>query len=241
MLQITSRGLRRFLVGAAASVVVVSSWSAAPTVAYARGTGTGPGPEASGAGPFSFPSRMPPPLRDEDRTSGDHLTVTVRDAGRGKDGTYELYCHPGGGSHPHVRRACRVLDRGTRWGTDPFAPAPEGDVCTMQYGGPATAHVTGTWAGRPVDATYDRSDGCETARWDRLVPLLPDLRAQVPVRRYRPAPAQASHGGHRDSVNVPRRSRAGRATRSHVPHHFVVRAPSHPASRAQPQRLDSLA
>jgi hypothetical protein len=46
----------------------------------------------------------------------------------------------------------------------------------MQYGGPATAHVTGNWAGRPVDTTYDRSDGCEIARWDRLVPVLPDQR-----------------------------------------------------------------
>lgn len=54
----------------------------------------------------------------------------------------------------------------------------EGTLCTMQYGGSATAHVTGTWAGRPVDARYDRGDGCEIARWDRLVPLLPDLRAE---------------------------------------------------------------
>jgi hypothetical protein len=46
----------------------------------------------------------------------------------------------------------------------------------MRYGGPATAHVTGRWAGRPVDAVYDRSNGCEIERWDRLVPLLPDLR-----------------------------------------------------------------
>jgi hypothetical protein len=47
-------------------------------------------------------------------------------------------------------------------------------MCTMLYGGPATAHVTGTWAGRPVDARFDRADGCEIARWDALVPLLPE-------------------------------------------------------------------
>lgn len=44
----------------------------------------------------------------------------------------------------------------------------------MQYGGPATARITGTWAGRPVDATYDRTNGCAIARWDRMVPLLPE-------------------------------------------------------------------
>ncbi|MET7478062.1 SSI family serine proteinase inhibitor [Streptomyces sp. NPDC005648] len=128
----------------------------------------------------------PPPTRDEDRpterpTEGpadrraDHLTVTVRHAGPGRDGTYQLYCHPGSGDHPDVAGACGALDRGTRWGRETFAPVPGGSVCTMQYGGPATAHVTGTWAGRPVDASYDRSDGCEIGRWDRLVPLLPDL------------------------------------------------------------------
>ncbi|MHC3471233.1 SSI family serine proteinase inhibitor [Streptomyces sp. 7R007] len=124
----------------------------------------------------------PPPARDEDRAGGvgrdhgDHLLVRVRDAGGGRDGTYEVFCHPGGGSHPDVAGACQGLDRQTRWGRDLFAPVPEGSMCTMQYGGPATAHVTGTWAGRPVNATYDRRDGCEIARWDRMVPLLPDLR-----------------------------------------------------------------
>ncbi|MGV9449674.1 SSI family serine proteinase inhibitor [Streptomyces sp. NPDC003635] len=107
---------------------------------------------------------------------GDHLTVTVRNAGGGADGTYELYCHPGAGDHPDVRGACAALDRGSRWGKDAFAPVPDGSVCTMQYGGAATARVTGTWAGRPVDARFGRGNGCEIARWDRLVPVLPDLR-----------------------------------------------------------------
>ncbi|MFF8591617.1 SSI family serine proteinase inhibitor [Streptomyces sp. NPDC015220] len=126
------------------------------------------------AGTAAASAAAPPPARDEDR-SGDHLTVTVRHAGGDRDGTHELYCHPGGGSHPDVRGACGVLDRGTRWGRDSFAPVPDGSVCTLEYGGPATARVTGTWAGRPVDASYSRANGCEIDRWDRLVPLLPGL------------------------------------------------------------------
>ncbi|MER5749514.1 SSI family serine proteinase inhibitor [Streptomyces sp. NPDC002088] len=166
MSQVTSGGLRR-LVTAAASLAAVASLSGAPTAAYAGGT-----TETGSAGL----RLVPPPVRDEDRAGGgDHLTVTVRHAGGGADGTYELYCHPGGGSHPDVGGACRTAERNTRWGRETFAPVPEGSVCTMQYGGPATAHVTGTWAGRPVDATYDRSNGCQIARWDRFVPLLPDL------------------------------------------------------------------
>ncbi|MET7270795.1 SSI family serine proteinase inhibitor [Streptomyces flaveolus] len=162
-----SRPAARLLGAATASVATLVSLTAVPAAAHAdtgsrAGTGTG--------------ALMPPPVRDEDR-AGDHLTVTVRDAGPGADGTYELYCHPDGGSHPDPAGACAVLDQDTRWGQDAFAPVPEGSVCTMQYGGPATAHVTGTWAGRPVDARYDRSDGCQVSRWNRMVPLLPDLRA----------------------------------------------------------------
>ncbi|MEV5433522.1 SSI family serine proteinase inhibitor [Streptomyces sp. NPDC052701] len=151
--------LRRLVAGAAASVAAVASLSAAPPAASAAPSAGTPVPSA----------------RDGGRGDRDHLTVTVRGAGRGVDGTFELYCRPGGGSHPDPDGACGAVERNTLWGRDVFAPVPEGSVCTMQYGGSATARVTGTWAGRPVDATYDRSDGCEIDRWDRLVPLLPGI------------------------------------------------------------------
>ncbi|MFH8394138.1 SSI family serine proteinase inhibitor [Streptomyces sp. NPDC018036] len=117
---------------------------------------------------------MPPPARPED--SSDRLTVTVAGAGGGADGTFELDCHPAGGTHPHAAEACDRLDRMTTWGKDTFAPVPPDALCTMEYGGPATAHVTGTWAGRPVDARYDRSNGCEISRWNALMPVLPGTR-----------------------------------------------------------------
>ncbi|MGW5327414.1 SSI family serine proteinase inhibitor [Streptomyces sp. NPDC004014] len=117
---------------------------------------------------------MPPPARPEDE-AGDHLRVVVRNAGPRLDGTYELSCHPTAGDHPDAAGACRTLDANTQWGRDTFAPVAPESVCTMVYGGPATARVTGTWAGRPVDASYDRGNGCEIARWDRMVPLLPGL------------------------------------------------------------------
>ncbi|MEU6775290.1 SSI family serine proteinase inhibitor [Streptomyces sp. NPDC046759] len=125
---------------------------------------------------------VPPPVRPEDR-AGDHLTVVVRHAGTGQDGTYELFCHPAGGSHPDAAEACRALDGRTRWGRDLFAPVAPGTPCTLLYGGPATARVTGTWAGRRVDAAYDRSNGCATGRWDRMVPLLPEQGPEVQARR----------------------------------------------------------
>jgi hypothetical protein len=104
----------------------------------------------------------------------DHLTVTVtRSGAAGADGRYELFCHPGGGNHFDTAGACERLDRMTRWGQDTFAAVPQAAKCTMMYGGPITAHVSGHWAGRPVDATFRRTNGCEIARWDRFEPLLP--------------------------------------------------------------------
>ncbi|TFV34353.1 hypothetical protein E4K10_20905 [Streptomyces sp. T1317-0309] len=123
---------------------------------------------------------------------GDRLVVTVRHAGQA-DGTYVLRCHPDLGSHPDPVRACRTLDKRTVWGRGPFAPVPPRSLCTMQYGGPATAHVTGVWAGRPVDARYSRGDGCQMSRWDDLVPLLPDVRSQNPPRRILAGPGRR-HG-----------------------------------------------
>ncbi|WP_030024449.1 SSI family serine proteinase inhibitor, partial [Streptomyces monomycini] len=108
--------------------------------------------------------------------SSDHLTVTVSDSGKAAtNGTYELYCHPARGTHTDARGACDKLDSLSRWGKDLFAGVPKGSKCTMQYGGPATARITGRWAGRPVDARFSRADGCEISRWNRFVPVLPSV------------------------------------------------------------------
>jgi hypothetical protein len=132
------------------------------------------------------PTRIPPtPFGSLDGAGGlgdlggfghsgpDHLTVSVTGSGTGADGTYELECGPDGGSHSDPAAACGRLDELTGSGQDPFAPVPKGTYCTMQYGGSATAHITGTWHGRVVDASYKQTDGCEIARWHRLIPVLP--------------------------------------------------------------------
>ncbi|MCF3961976.1 SSI family serine proteinase inhibitor [Streptomyces fuscigenes] len=112
----------------------------------------------------------------------DALTVVVSGPSGsrlgGPDGsgtTYELRCAPVGGTHPDAAAACDRLESIRLDGGDPFAPVPAGRLCTQIYGGPETAHVTGFWNGRAVDATFDRANGCEIARWRRLVPVLPDM------------------------------------------------------------------
>ncbi|WP_433547094.1 SSI family serine proteinase inhibitor [Streptomyces sp. CA-294286] len=122
--------------------------------------------------------------------TGDRLTLTVAGTGfPGTEGTYELTCHPTGGSHPEAQLACDRLNEVTVYGKDPFAPVAADALCTHQYGGPATARLTGTWAGRPVDAAYSRTNGCEISRWDAMVPLLPHTQATPtkPKSPYRDA------------------------------------------------------
>ncbi|MEV3852935.1 SSI family serine proteinase inhibitor [Streptomyces sp. NPDC050095] len=146
----------RLLLGAAASVAAVV---ALPVAAHAD------------TGPYLLP---PPPFGSPDAPlGGDRLTVAVADSGNGTDGTYELDCGPAGGTHPDPAGACGRLDELAAGGQDPFAPVPSGTYCTMQYGGAATAHITGTWHGRSVDASYKLTDGCEISRWNGLIPVLP--------------------------------------------------------------------
>lgn len=141
--------LRRIVLTAVASVTALS---AAPSLAHAD------------AGPLILPALFAAP---------DRLTVTIADAANGTDGTYELECNPQGGTHPNPEGACGQLGRIAAEGHNPFAPVPKRAMCTMQFGGRATAHVTGTWRGHRVDADFKRTDGCEIARWNALVPVLP--------------------------------------------------------------------
>jgi hypothetical protein len=45
-------------------------------------------------------------------------------------------------------------------------------ACTELYGGPETAHLTGTLDGEPVDVTITRSDGCGVNDYDALFDAL---------------------------------------------------------------------
>lgn len=156
--------LRRLVFAATAGVsLAAASVSAAPTAAYADA-----GPQARPSRP-SRPSSLPwdaPPT-----TSPSPFAAPV---GVGTGGS-SWPVIPVAGVIPTSRKPVG-RSTGAPGGEGSFRPVPPDSVCTMMYGGPATAHVTGTWAGRPVDATFDRSNGCQMARWDRLVPLLPDLR-----------------------------------------------------------------
>jgi hypothetical protein len=100
----------------------------------------------------------------------DDLTVEMDPGDGSAVQRWTLVC--GGaveGTHPAAQDACDHL-RGMH---DPFAPIPDDMMCTEQYDGPQTAHVTGRWDGEPVDLRLARNDGCRIAQWNGLGPLLP--------------------------------------------------------------------
>jgi hypothetical protein len=80
-----------------------------------------------------------------------------------------LRCDPAGGTLKRPGVACRRLDAG---GRALFAPVRKDEICTQIYGGPQTALVVGTVDGRRVWARFQRRNGCEIARWNRLSPWL---------------------------------------------------------------------
>ena len=52
-----------------------------------------------------------------------------------------------------------------------FTPTAADQPCTEIYGGPGKATVMGTLDGAAVNATFTRSNGCEIARWEKMVQL----------------------------------------------------------------------
>ncbi|MFE7357596.1 SSI family serine proteinase inhibitor [Streptomyces sp. NPDC057543] len=151
--------LRRLALTAVASLAALSAAVPAATAATA---------------PLPLPLPLPLLHGDDART---RLTVTISDSGDPTaDGVFELECGPTGGSHPAAQQACDRLEELADEGAAPFTPVPRDAMCTQQFGGPATARVTGTWRGRSIDTVFARSSGCEISRWNNLRPVLPSVR-----------------------------------------------------------------
>ena len=103
------------------------------------------------------------------------LRVRLWPAGRGEGAakTWTLECGPARGTLPRRVAACRRLAEVRR----PFAPIPSDMQCTLIYGGPAEALVTGTYRGSQVWALLTLSDGCQIARWRQVGFLTPGYRS----------------------------------------------------------------
>lgn len=102
---------------------------------------------------------------------GTSVTITYLADENADEKSYELTCKPTGGNHPSASAVCGALEG---INADVFNPVPADQACTMIYGGPETARVKGTVNGEKVDAEFNRSNGCEIARWEAVKALFPD-------------------------------------------------------------------
>jgi hypothetical protein len=99
-------------------------------------------------------------------TGGTELTVTLDPDG------------PGGEPEATETVACEREDEGTacaRLEVADLAPLDPATPCTEIYGGPDVVTVEGTVDGNEVSAAFNRANGCEIERFDRLTPLLREL------------------------------------------------------------------
>ena len=101
-----------------------------------------------------------------------HLTINVKKNERAKEKAAVLIC-PGRTSHE--RDVCAALDVVA---PRVFQPVPEDRVCTMIYGGPATATIRGTYGEDTelADASFNQQNGCEIGRWNQILPILKALK-----------------------------------------------------------------
>lgn len=166
------RRVSRTVLAAAVFSAVALSGCAAPGSDAGGGGNDGSGqPAIGGTGPddaTSNESGQQPSPGTTPAPAGDALpallTITVDDGG-GNVMTYTLSCEPVGGDHPDPAGACAGLAAA---GAAAFSPPNPNQACTEIYGGPQTAAVTGTLAGKQLNSTFSRGNGCEIARWDAL-------------------------------------------------------------------------
>lgn len=113
-----------------------------------------------------------PGTGDSERSDEPVTQLTVRlDPGTGGEASeWTVTCDPAGGTIGDPKAACETLDAVTPRDVD---PVPKDARCTMVYGGPQTATITGRWDGTRVDLSFSRQNGCEIARWNTMDPVLP--------------------------------------------------------------------
>lgn len=127
--------------------------------------GTSPSSSEPASSPASSAATSP--------AAATSLSVELMADGEAVTDTWTLECdgaNPVGESGaPDPAAACAALAEG---GTGLFAEPGTDVACTMQYGGPQRASVSGTVDGEEVDAEFAASDGCQISRWEALSGLL---------------------------------------------------------------------
>ena len=123
-----------------------------------------PDTETTAPAPPPSPTSLPP----GPGSGNAELAIMVKPSASEPAVNYTLVCVDGApaaeSQHPDAARACELVKN------NPAALTPQvrgkDEVCTLQYGGPATAVVTGIADNVPVDSSFALRDGCEISRWN---------------------------------------------------------------------------
>lgn len=146
--------------------------ASAPTgTASPSATGT-PSPDTETKTPAPSPSAAP--VTSGPGQGNAELAIMVKPSETGTPENYTLVCVDGVPSaesqHPDAAAACLALK--TNAAILSPAPRPTDQACTMQYGGPQVATVTGVVDGQPVEVNFSLRDGCEIATWNAAKDVL---------------------------------------------------------------------
>jgi hypothetical protein len=142
-----------------------SATSPGPAETSPSATAT-PSPDTETTTPAPSPSAVP--VTPGPGEGNAELAIMVKPSETGTPENFTLVCVDGvpaaESQHPDAAAACLALKNNAALLSP--APRPTDQACTMQYGGPQEATVTGMVDGQPVETTFTLRNGCEIADWN---------------------------------------------------------------------------
>ncbi|MDR6437938.1 hypothetical protein J2790_003087 [Paenarthrobacter nicotinovorans] len=158
------------------AVAGLAACSGSPTPGSTSSASQAPSSSApSSATQSATPSATPSSSATAAPGAGNaELSITLVESTEAAPQTFTLVCKDGvpaaESNHPSAAEACTTIKNSPAV----LSPAPTktDQACTMQYGGPATAKVTGAVDGKEVTAAFNRTDGCQIALWDAAKSVL---------------------------------------------------------------------
>jgi Subtilisin inhibitor-like len=151
-----------------------SAPTSAPTTAGASPTASpgAPAPDTETTAPAPSPSAAP--LTAGPGQGNAELAIMVKPSESGTPANFTLVCQNGvpaaESQHPNAGAACTAL-KGNAAILGP-APRAADQACTQQYGGPQQATVSGVVDGKPVDVSFNLTDGCAISAWNAAKDVL---------------------------------------------------------------------
>ncbi|MFZ3454369.1 serine protease inhibitor [Arthrobacter sp. 7Tela_A1] len=166
-MQFLFRPVRTAVLVAAAGLALAGCTNSSP---YSEPTPGSASPSSSAA---SSPAASSSPSAATGSAAATSLSVELMADGEAVTDTWALDCEGttpvGQSGAPDPEAACVALAEG---GPGLMAEPGTNVSCTMQWGGPQRATVTGTVEGETVDAEFALTDGCQISRWEALGALL---------------------------------------------------------------------